>query len=242
MALETWSQEVVAAWRPTLTYYKVRFDLLDEVRAQVGSASSFRVEEDEVGLRFDSGLHEVALGPSSIRFIVLTPDLETEVIQSVLDTCLAGLDISGNTLMRGAFQHLAPLDYNYDAARRSTSRRLLADISPELLPTDWSLLVDGEAPDGSIKFQSEFGVVEESEIQERVSRQAGRTTGEAQALPRAWNDLEKPDVALFADTTFGSQSGVPAEPAVIWEKWQDSLHNVEEFLAEVLSGISDGEL
>lgn len=240
LSLDAWSQSIAVRWKPTLEYFKNRFELLEEIKNSYGSGS-FRVDGEEVGLRFNDDLHELALRPNGVEFHVWTPNFDTSLAKDVLSLVIDRLKVEGTATLICEIQHLAALDADYAEARKSTVSRMLPFVDESLMPTDWSLLADGESPDKAVRFQTEFGIVDEREIRARISRRVGRVRSAERTLPSAWNELDLPAVAFFASTTASLQKRTSADASDIWESWQRILHNVETFLADILMGITDGK-
>ena len=240
MTLTRWTQTLHASWKPNLQYFKIRFDLLGEIRDTFGSGS-FRVDGDDVGFRFRDGIYELTVQPNGVKIDVRVPEPDQDLLRSVLDLIMRSQDLTGTAAARCETQHLAPLDWSYDQARLETGSRLLSFVDRSVRPVDWSFLVDGEAPDRSSRYQSEFGVVQEDEIIKRLSRAVGRTRSEGREALAVWNELDLPDVAFFADSNVMIQKRMDAQSDEIWDGWQEAMHNVEVFLADVLSGITDGK-
>lgn len=186
-------------WPPSLRFFERRSDLLAQLESQ-DLVSAFRWSENLIGVRLGRG--EV-LEVSSLGAMLITigPEARQDKARDALRLAIETLEPTDLRLTLALFQFMLPVDREYAAARRQSARQLVTPLLPHASLVDWSLLVDGRSRLSNAPFQVEFGVIDEREAPDRLSRQVGRLHGrELAPFPEDFfEDHEYSECALFFD-------------------------------------------
>ncbi len=116
-----------------------------------------------------------------------------------------------------AFQHLVPLDMEFEAAVARGRERLMA--MPEGTPIqDWALLISP-----SDTSSVEFGIVRDREVADRLTRRVGRMRqgGDLVGAGR-YVGVQFPEVAIFADSHWGDPQDKELDADDIRDRWREA--------------------
>ena len=143
---------------------------------------------------------QIWVEPTSLELIAYRTHLEqcAQPVLALLD------EIVGPPVIRMTTrsQHLVPLDdVKYRDATEFAARAWLGPLSEVPGLIDCAVLLDGEVPRIGASYQVEYGVVEGSEVRDRLLRTVGRVTNSAR-LPGSPPSSDYPQVAVFADFTW----------------------------------------
>lgn len=227
------TQSVMFEWRPELSFYEKRFEILRHLEEE-RSMWAFRTGENFAEARLIDQWHQLSIRQdrATMHLLSLAPyaDETWKALSYAVDT----IEPRYPSAMAVSFQYLAPLDLTFDVAVARGYRRVLARVEADgIRGADWAVLMDLELEGwpGAIG-QTEFGIVEAVEVPRRLSRVAGRTNlAEAATIPpNLWETEEFPPVALFADVTFRtpveSRLAGLADLRTFWESARDRAGNL----------------
>ncbi len=230
---------MTVAWPPSLKFFERRSDLLGQLESQ-DLVSAFRWSENLIGARLGRG--EV-LEVSSLGAMLITigPDARQDNARNALKLAIETLEPTNLVLAQALFQFMLPVDREYAAARRHSARRLVTPLLPHARPDDWSMLVDGRSRVSNAPFQVEFGVIDEREAPDRLSRRVGRMHAhELAPFPEDFfEDHEYPECALFFDWRwFPNRQFAPAAVDPDMFAFWDALAGESEAMCQtVQSGV-----
>jgi hypothetical protein len=233
-----WTQTASLRWAPELRFYEHRAGIL-RLMKEVGLLTAFRVGDSEAGAQLGDGTHEVEFSHRDLVAMVRSRDGDVERVLKAVEIVLSELRPTGVAIASFSFQHLHPLDMEYDAARRKSLAALFG--SPELGPAvagDYANLIDGVAADPASTFSSEYGIVTADEIPGRLARQHGRAPGSGRRsrgpIPQV-DVSDVPAVALFVDATWTLTERIADEDVLdrFNDSWQ-ACRNVSEDFAEAI--------
>lgn len=235
---DVWSQSISLRWPPSIAFYENRFSFLRKLEERA-NLSAFRIdEENQVVAKVGDFLHEISLAPTGVSLSALGTDTDWEPCSIALDLALKAVQ---PTTVQGArlyYQHLVPLDLDYDSARRVAASRWFGDWRTSVNIIDHALLIDGVAKDPDVTYQIEFGIIERRELEPRLSRSAGRRVSARQvALPPQLDFDKAPDVGVFADSNWTWRGKVQGDEAVssLVEVLRNTAHGLGVGLLESLS-------
>lgn len=188
-------QSLVVGWPDELRFFERRFAIMRQL-VDAGIGTGWTVAENHLTMELTRD-RNLELSETGLGLTLIGQD-SADAFDEVLHVVLPALEPSAMTNLHTWFQHLLPLTADYDEARTSVATRLFGASWPREI-ADWALLVDGPAPAIKAKYQIEYGIVQRSEIVDRLARRAGRIAGpRVRTMPPA--DL--PAVALFADSNW----------------------------------------
>jgi len=195
-----WTQGLSIAWRPELSFYEKRVDLLKAYEEQ-GILKAFRVEESSVDVQLFVSRDRLTVRQNGLDLRLLAVNAERDRALEALKIALDSIGPRSPWNIKCTFQYLIDLDLEFDQAVSLAYGRVLGDIGANGRLGDWALLIDmppqGEFP--SIG-QIEFGLIRDSEAPARLSRDAGRMgNASGRSDQQLWNSVQFPAVALFAD-------------------------------------------
>jgi len=234
-----WSHTVALAWPPSLRFFERRSDLLAQLESQ-DLVSAFRWSENVIGARLGRG--EV-LEVSSLGAMLITigPDARPDKARDGLKLAIETVEPTDLRLTQALFQFMLPVDREYALARRQSARQLITPLLPQASPEDWSLLVDGRSRLSNAPFQVEFGVIDEREAPDRLSRRVGRMHAhELAPFPEDFfEDHEYPECALFFDWRWfpNRQFAPTAVDPDLFAFWDALAGESEEMCRTVQSGV-----
>jgi hypothetical protein len=220
-----WTQLLELRWRPALTFYEKRTAILrcldDDKLLQ-----AFRVHADHVDARLTKPGHALRVRHNGLILELLgqnaDPDLGWSCVLAALDKIKPE-----NIIVGSRYQHIEPLDGPFEVAVRAARDRFLAAPDGEEIE-DWALIVNlaGSAT-------AEFGIIRGVEAVPRLTRTiGGMSSADVQDGEGFWQDVNFPEVALFADSHWPG-SVVGADPAEAREAWTAGLGRAND-LAEHL--------
>lgn len=150
-------------------------------------------------------------------------------------------------LMSSRSQHLAALneDVDYAVATERAARQWLGPVHAIRGLRDCAVLLDGDVPEVDASYQVEYGVVQGSEVYERLLRVFGRVDGGGLAPEPAGEGDAYPDVAVFADFTWQVERPMRtvAGPEGCLARASRMLEYADEFVAvlnEALAAPTEG--
>lgn len=237
-----WSETVVLAWRPNLAFFERRSDFLRELE-KAHTLAAFRWREDSIDIRL--GAREtLTVTPRGAVFGLVGVSARREVAAAVAGLTLRLLRPEAVILDQVLVQELVPVDIAYAEARRFSAMRLLRDLMPGVVYTDWSVLLDGVSSDFGAPFQVEFGVVNDDEVPSRLARLAGHMHGPDAVPDDVWADENLPACALFADWRWLPRRSVGAEDSEaelvsLWDKLVGEAGRITLSLSEELVGVRE---
>jgi hypothetical protein len=195
-----WSQTLRVVWKPELRFFETRTDLLRTFEEETG-LPAFRWTDGLIGARL--GLSEaIEIQSSGARLVVTTPDGDTSVAEAALGHAFEAIKPENVRILGADFQFLMPLDENYDTARRGSAALLLGGLMPGENVLDWSALLDGLFEEAGMRYQVEFGILNNQEAPARIVRNMTRLDLSEDVLPMPpdfWHFEDLPEVALFMD-------------------------------------------
>lgn len=195
-------------WRPTLRFFELRTTLLRELEKD-DNLAAFRWTEGAVGVRLGQG-EVLEVGPQGALLTLAGPAARRDVATSALDRLIALLRPEGVIMNQLLVQELLPVEIRYGEARRLSAVRLLRDLMPGIVYSDWSVLLDGASSAVGSTFQVEFGIVDDDEAPARLARHVGKMQDRSLVpLPEdMWYYEEIPACGLFADWRWMPQRAV----------------------------------
>ncbi len=200
--------ELRLRWRPTVRQYGARTVVLEALEAD-HHLRAFRQEQEGMSAELTDDV-EVRLTPAGLRLSSLAGPFRPALFESVVGLMLQHVKPE-RVRVDALFQHLVPLESDYDAARTDAGAALLPVVAASYRVADFAILVDGH--DGSDFFQAEFGVVSRSEIPERLAGRQSRVQKESPSAARTrrkWNLDEFADVSLFVESRWHTHDKPPS--------------------------------
>ena len=191
------------AWRPQLSFYDLRVDILRAFDSN-HSLLKFTMPDDSIeALVANVGF--VRMAPDGLRVTITSPRFDEQAVTQVLEIMLGKSDISTSHLTCNV-QHLIPIAADYDEARTSAISGWLRPTPIQM--TDIAILVDGVDDETGYGFQCEYGIISAEESVDRLARQVGRLTNSSD-LPLDPDIAGLPDVAAFLDWHWSYRNDVP---------------------------------
>lgn len=204
--MEPWSQRIVLDWVTELRFYEQRIEVLRAVKDE-GLLHAFVVTESDVRGRLGGDECEMILAPGLLDITLFTPKVDLARVWRAVEIAMRAVQPERPGGFRTLFQHLVPLELEFDAALARGRERLFRLPLPvgDVDSTDWAMTVDlVEREDAAVAAQAEFGIVRRDEIPARLQRAIGRMRPFAGSPGGAANlDMAQfADVSLFADSTW----------------------------------------
>jgi hypothetical protein len=194
-----WTQGLSIAWRPELSFYEKRVDLLKAYEEQ-GVLKAFRVEESAVDVQLFVSRDRLAVRQNGLDLRLLAAGAEPDRALEALKIALDAIGPRSPWSIRCTFQYLIGLDLEFEQAVNLAYGSLLGDISSSGRLGDWALLIDMNEGASPSTGQIEFGLIRDSEAPARLSRDAGRMgKASGRSDQGLWSSIQFPPVALFAD-------------------------------------------
>lgn len=201
MPFSPWTQGLSISWRPELSFYEKRVDLLKAFEEQ-GVLKAFRVEESSVEAQLFSSRDRLTVKQNGLDLRLLALDAEQSRALEALDIALDSIRPRSPWSLSYSSQYLIGLDLEFEKAIELAYGRLLGDLNGSAggCFDDWAVLIDLKFDDFPSNGQVEFGLITANEAPARLSRNAGRMGGVSGRSDQApWRDAEFPAVAFFAD-------------------------------------------
>jgi hypothetical protein len=196
-----WTQGLSISWRPELSFYEKRVDLLKAFEEQ-GVLKAFKVEESSVDAQLFGSRDRLTVRQNGLDLRLLARDAEQSRAFEALDIALDSIRPRSPWGLSYSSQYLVGLDLDFEKAIELAYGRLLGDLnsSADGCFGDWAVLVDLNFDDFPSTGQVEFGLITADEAPRRLSRKAGRMGGASGQSDQAlWRGMEFPAVAFFAD-------------------------------------------
>jgi hypothetical protein len=195
-----WTQSLALSWRPALRFYEERIGILrDFDDAQVLRA--FKVGENTIDAQLFGGECRISVSQSGATLQLLSPQADLKGGSDALAAVVAALSLSEIRSLTVGLQYVEPIELPFrEAVDRGHEQVFGAKLGAELRLGDWAVLQDlhlgdHDERDGGV----EFGIVQASEVPQRLARIQGRAQGE-HLSPGVWSQATFPPVALFADS------------------------------------------
>jgi hypothetical protein len=200
-----WTQTASLQWAPELRYYEHRAGILRMMK-EAGLLTAFKVGDSHAGAQLGDDSHEIDFSHRDLVAAVRARDGDVQRVRRAAELVLSELRPMGVGRASFAFQHLHPLEMDYDDARRTGIASLLgtSELGPVVLG-DFANLLDGVAADPPCTVDAEYGIVSADEIPRRLSREMGRIRGsgrQPRSPIRKMDVSDLPPVALFIDATW----------------------------------------
>jgi hypothetical protein len=200
-----WTQTLSLRWRPAVTFYATRIDILGEFDAKK-ALRAFRVGDDQIDARVLGG-HELSVRHNGLTLEIFGQDADLDPVWDLLTIAVEKVEPGHFVRPTTQFQFIQPLDLEYEEAIALASASFLVPLGAEEI-VDWALVVNLPGGPGTraanLGPSVEFGVIRAEEARPRLTRSIGRTASvSTSALPGLqWQDAEFPPVGLFADTVW----------------------------------------
>jgi hypothetical protein len=213
MMVRPWTQRIEARWRPEISFFEHRYEILRHLEA-AKLLSAFRMLPSErISVRLGDAKHELLFGPDRIVLTLRAVDADTERLDVAAGLVIDAIKPRRSLRPQIDLQYLIPLDVAYAEARTTGLRRLVGDepVGNGAL-VDWALTTDGVLENPAVRFNVEIGVVERDEIPPRLTRRVGRFDARAGELADEsfWDDdTTLPAVAFFADGVWLPEERLP---------------------------------
>jgi hypothetical protein len=198
--LSPWTQSVRLSWRPELSFYEKRVDIL-KVFEEQGILRAFRVEEGSVDAQLFDSRDRLTVKQDGLDLQLLALDADPGRAMQALEVSLDAVAPALPRHISASFQYVNELELDFDDAVRSAYGRLLGDLDTgDHRFGDWAVLIDLHFQDFPSQGQIEFGIIQADEAPRRLARTAGRM-GNASGRSEVgrWQNIQFPAVALFAD-------------------------------------------
>lgn len=214
MATERWTHRFVARWRPRLAFYEKRIEILRALEAD-GSLSFFRVLDDQVVAHLGNADLRVSATDESVAIEALKPGVPLDRLFRGAEIVLDAIEPSVLRRFVLQAQYLAPIDQDYDDARR-VAVQSMTSLGDNVHPRDAAVLIDAQLSSPPATFHAEYGVAERREIPIRLSRAGGRLAShnESDVSPGFWDEASIPEVAGFCDALVSADRDVTADPTI----------------------------
>jgi hypothetical protein len=196
-----WTQGLSISWRPELSFYEKRVDLLKAFEEQ-GVLKAFRVEESSVDAQLFGSRDRLTVKQNGLDLRLLALDAEQGRALEALDIALDSIRPRSPWRLSYSSQYVMGLDLDFEKAVQLAYGRLLGDLNGSADGSfgDWAVLIDLNLGDFPSTGQIEFGLITADEAPARLSRNAGRMGGASgRSDQEPWRNTEFPAVALFAD-------------------------------------------
>jgi hypothetical protein len=195
-----WTQGLSIFWRPELSFYEKRVDLLKAFEEQ-GILKAFRVEESSVDAQLFASRDRLTVRHNGLDLRLLASGADQDRALGALDIALESIEPRSPWRLSYSSQYIVGLDLGFEEAVERAYGRLMGDLNGSAGGPfgDWSALVDLRFEDFPSTGQIEFGLITGDEAPGRLSRNAGRMAGSGQSDEVLWRNTEFPGVALFAD-------------------------------------------
>lgn len=240
MAFQPWTQRIAIRWRSELRFYEERVAILRALEGQ-GLLRAFRVGENEISARLGDDDHSMALSHAGLTLRLLAPEGDTDRLTTAARTVFEAIRPK-RARPQIQFQHIIPVDLDYDDYRRHSAEALLA-ISPSIQPTDWALMLTGAAERSNADVTIEFGILAEAEIPLRLARFVGRAgPPDGDITPDRWANSDLPSVAFFGDSHWSREEELDSDSLTesLSAFWEDVLADSDRLITELHSDLTSG--
>ena len=239
--LAPWTQSLSLRWRPELSFYERRVDILKAFEEQ-GILRAFRVEEGKVDAQLFDSRDRLTVKQDGLDLQLLTPDAEPDRALQAVKRALREVGPKNPWQVSGSFQHITEIALAFDEAVGRAHGRVIGELNAGALKFgDWAVLVDlafGEPPAAG---RVEYGIIRAQEAPRRLARIAGRAgsaEGREHAL-KGWESHTFPDVSIFSDgaaarSLEGKEGDLAAVAAEFWVSARNELASISESLHAIL--------
>lgn len=208
-------------WRTELAFYERRTHILRRFE-EMGS-EAFRWHESTVGARLAPHC-EVEISATGATVRLLSPHLDASTARQALGVVMVEMEPSDVVLHFVGLQYLLPIPLPFETAAVQSAESLVSEVLPDAQPLDWSVLLDGGS-EGIGAFQVEYGIISQSEAEDRLRRQVGRIPSLSGGAPGVPPDLSGlPECAHFFDWSWHVQRLLDGD---------DLTSSAVEFLSQV---------
>lgn len=241
-----WTQSLRLSWRPELSFYEKRVELLKAFEEQ-GVLRAFRVEESLVDAQLFDSRDRLTVRHNGLDLQLLATNADPERAMQALEIALDAVNPANTWHISSSFQYLVDLQLSFEEAVKSAYGRLLGNLNSSGDPFgDWAVLVDLHLGSFPSTGQIEFGLIRDTEAPARLSRTAGRM-GNASGRNDAelWHNTKFPAVALFADGRAEDHLKEPLDKglvATVTDFWSASRREVGTLVERLHSILLDEDL
>lgn len=200
--VEPWTNGLRLAWVPTLSYFERRFEILRALERR-GVLHAFRVDDDDsVAARLEEAHHELRIRSDGLGASEFGSDGRSTVLREAVAEVLNALEPRRFRALSAFYQHMAPIEGDYDGRRRHFAAVCAAGVGASLGATDCAVLIDGSREGAD--YQAEFGIVDRTELRMRLrGEQVGRLGGAHRFQGELPADL--PEVAMYMESNWTLQ-------------------------------------
>lgn len=209
MSPTRWALQARIEWAPVLTFARRSIDFLDWAESNLDIAAALPGSGGSVaGIAVKSELQRLTVHASGVSVELRGPAADYGAVSDAVSKVLDLMSDDGGDLTGVEVVGFAPLEGSYDTCRLALTSQSV-EAPPDVKPIDVAVLWDCRL-DWSIA-QFEHGVVERSELQDRLSQpEKSRSSSVSSmdfATPPRGTDL--PAVALFMSGAFRPFAGEP---------------------------------
>jgi hypothetical protein len=198
-----WTQSIHLAWRPELSFYDRRVEILKAFETQ-GFLRAFRFEEKFVDAQLFESRDLLKVRQDGLDLHLVTPEADSDRALEAIRSTLEEVNPKQPRDLSASFQYIVPLEEDFDAAVEAAFGRILVESRIGGIGfDDWAVLVNFSVEDRSTDGILEFGIIKDTEAPDRLSRRAG-SVGEVDARRQVvgrWTQQTFPEVAVFVDAT-----------------------------------------
>jgi hypothetical protein len=204
----------------------------------VGLLTAFRVGDSGAGAQLGDANHEVEFSQRHLEAMVLSRPGDVERVIQAVAVVLEELRPTKVGRPSFTFQHIDPLDQDYDEARQRALASLFGrvEFGPVVLG-DFANLIDGVTADPATTVHIEYGVVSAEEIPPKLSDARRRSAGLGrQRRPEPVKGTgELPAVAFFMEASWTLVDRIDDENVLdeFTQAWE-ACRGVSEDLAKAL--------
>lgn len=191
-------------WRATARQYGARSAILESLE-ESALLRSFKMTEEGVSAGLTPHV-ELLVNPAGMLLSTFGEDFAEELMQVVLGVILERVQPERCHVV-ARFQHLVPIDADYDFVRSEVARRYLPLIAADYAIDDFAILADGKTNGGTDLFMLEFGVVSQREVPDRLAGTYSRLPRHGLPAPsprRRWRASDFPPVSLYVESMWHS--------------------------------------
>jgi hypothetical protein len=235
-----WSQELQAHWPKSWRSLAHRDVLLEMFAPQV-----FNVSDDTLYIRYAED-QDLRISQYGLHLRILTLEPADKRTIEVFDKILHVIEPAKLNNIEASFSHIRPLDMEYDAARRALAQVFYDSWIRQRPVKDFALYWDEEfPPHGRGTF--ELGVVNQSELIDRIAQASGTSQDVLRRRTPAWMKVRMPQVAIFMGSHYMSKQEITpdlgrAQVPQMWREWRERSSLLFETLTDLAIPAQKGEL
>jgi len=162
--------EISLSWKPNFSYYQKRSEILDEF-SDKGMVDAFQWEEASVHARCGE-YEEISIWAHGATLKFGSPSVSPERADEWLRPVLNVLQPESLVLRNFAFRLLVPIAETAEKAQQIFAARLFTGLNDDSSAFDAAALVDGRFGAENVVYQTEFGVLRQDEMPNRLTGQA----------------------------------------------------------------------